>query len=191
MTDILTGVAAVGRQCGACSLCCKLLKVLELNKPANVWCGHCKPGRGGCTIYDHRPNICRGYFCGWMMTKNVSDDWYPLKCHMVISLAKLDDIQTVTITVDPSHPMSWREPGYHRQLRALAMRGLQVERADRVHLVQVRVNDRVWLVLPNRDVEITTCSYVLKLVADGEWDVEFFHSSEDAEDRLADLVSPH
>jgi hypothetical protein len=180
--------ARTGRQCGQCSLCCKLLHVVELNKPANQWCGHCKPGSGGCTIHAKRPNICREYFCGWMLTRNVGDDWYPLRCHMVISLGKLGGIQTVTITVDGKYPRVWLEQGYHNQLRALALRGLRVESQENVHLVQVRCNNRVWLVLPDRDVEITTGSYIVKLVNQSEWDVEQFATGSAAEARVEVLM---
>src|SRR6516165_9574581 len=40
------------RECGKCSLCCKLLPIRELNKPIDTWCPHCRPGHGGCTIPD-------------------------------------------------------------------------------------------------------------------------------------------
>jgi hypothetical protein len=48
---------AVGRRCGACSLCCQILGVDEppaFSKPPDRWCPHCRPGKGGCTIYDER-----------------------------------------------------------------------------------------------------------------------------------------
>jgi hypothetical protein len=35
------------RSCGTCSLCCKLYEISELNKPARVWCRHCRPRQGG------------------------------------------------------------------------------------------------------------------------------------------------
>src|SRR5262245_12210699 len=57
--------AQTGRACGQCSLCCKLLHVKELDKPANRWCQHCRPGKGGCSIWGATPEICKSYFCGW------------------------------------------------------------------------------------------------------------------------------
>jgi hypothetical protein len=177
-----------GRECGKCSLCCKLLRVLELDKAANQWCQHCKPGHGGCAIHDARPQICRGYFCGWMLSRGVGDDWYPLTCHMILSLAKIGGVQTVTVTVDGSYPLVWREPHYHQQLRALALRGLKVDDPDRVHVVQVRVDNRVWVVLPNRDVEITSGSYIVKIAAPGEWEVEQFPDSAAAACRVEVLT---
>jgi len=178
------------RRCGACSLCCKLLHVIELRKPANEWCEHCRPGAGGCSIYQSRPDICRSYFCGWMLSSHVSDAWYPARCHMVLSLGAFDGgIEVVTVTVDEGYPLRWREPPYHGQLRQMAERGLRVDKKEDVRLVQVRVGSRVWLVLPNRDVEISRCSYVLKLVARGEWDVEQYATSEQAGARVQELAS--
>ena len=43
-----------GRACGTCSLCCKVLSVFELAKPAGKWCTHCRPGNG-CDVYATRP----------------------------------------------------------------------------------------------------------------------------------------
>src|SRR5262249_6364064 len=62
-----------GRECGECSACCKVLDVLELDKPAHQWCKHCRPGRGGCLIYDRRPTICRVFACAWLIDENVPE----------------------------------------------------------------------------------------------------------------------
>ena len=66
---IEAGRALTGRSCGDCSMCCKLLKIEEdeINKPANQWCKHCRPG-AGCTIYNDRPLVCRA-FCLWLVGK--------------------------------------------------------------------------------------------------------------------------
>lgn len=182
--------ARTGRGCGSCSLCCKLLHVIELNKPANQWCPHCKPGRpgGGCTIHETRPPICRSFFCGWMLSPNVGDEWYPLHSRMVLSFAKLDGIQTVTVTVDPQYPEVWTRAPFYQQLKTMAERGLHVAQASEILLVQVRVNNRVWLILPNTDAEITTGSYVVKLAGSGVWDVEQFRDGDDAQARVTELI---
>ncbi|MGI9590613.1 MAG: YkgJ family cysteine cluster protein [Myxococcota bacterium] len=56
---------ASGRECGACSLCCTLLRVDELAKRGGVDCVHQRP-EGGCGIYERRPGICRAYRCLWL-----------------------------------------------------------------------------------------------------------------------------
>src|SRR4051794_24207443 len=40
-----------GRSCGTCTLCCKVVGVLEIDKPGGVWCRHCVSGKH-CAIYD-------------------------------------------------------------------------------------------------------------------------------------------
>ncbi len=32
--------------CDGCTVCCKVLKIRELDKPANIWCAECKIGGG-------------------------------------------------------------------------------------------------------------------------------------------------
>ena len=53
------------RQCGACSLCCTVLRVEELSKLGGVPCMHQRP-EGGCSIHARRPQICRAYRCAWL-----------------------------------------------------------------------------------------------------------------------------
>lgn len=66
------GSQAVQRRCGACSLCCVVLRVDELRKLAGVSCIHQRAGddsaraEGGCGIHATRPGICRAYRCLWL-----------------------------------------------------------------------------------------------------------------------------
>ena len=64
--------AATGRQCGECSMCCKLLDIDEpdIKKLQNVWCQHCIPGKG-CGIYDNRPATCANFACQWLIDKSM------------------------------------------------------------------------------------------------------------------------
>jgi hypothetical protein len=56
-------VAAPDRSCGECTLCCRLMGVEELEKPNDKWCVHCK---GGCQVYNVRPQTCRDFTCLWL-----------------------------------------------------------------------------------------------------------------------------
>jgi Fe-S-cluster containining protein len=56
---------AASRQCGACSLCCTVLRVDELGKRAGHDCVHQRDERG-CSIHATRPDICRRYRCLWL-----------------------------------------------------------------------------------------------------------------------------
>jgi len=57
--------APTARSCGKCSLCCTVLRVDELRKPAGRACPQLR-GDGGCGIYTRRPDICRAYRCLWL-----------------------------------------------------------------------------------------------------------------------------
>lgn len=53
------------RECGDCTLCCKLLGVYELKKPHREYCSHCEINQG-CKIYETRPQECIDYRCAWL-----------------------------------------------------------------------------------------------------------------------------
>jgi hypothetical protein len=76
-----------GRECGACTVCCKTLKinVPELKKLAAVLCDHCIEG-AGCRIYETRPPVCKGWYCGWRRMPYLSDDWRPDRCGVLIDI---------------------------------------------------------------------------------------------------------
>src|SRR5260370_30581721 len=72
-----------GRACGECSLCCKLIRVDAFAKAPGIWCAHCAPG-SGCTIYDSRPAECRDFYCAWMVSPNLREEWRPSPCKLVL-----------------------------------------------------------------------------------------------------------
>jgi hypothetical protein len=67
-----------GRECGACTACCKELAILEpsLKKLPGVLCRHCTDGKG-CSIYAERPQVCRSYYCLWRRLPNMDASWRP------------------------------------------------------------------------------------------------------------------
>jgi hypothetical protein len=76
-----------GRECGSCTVCCKTLKinVPELKKLAAVLCDHCTEGVG-CKIYETRPSVCAGWYCGWRGMPYLNDDWRPDRCGVLINI---------------------------------------------------------------------------------------------------------
>ena len=58
MLDPATIVAhpAPGRECGSCTLCCKVYDVPAVDSVAGQWCRHTKQGRG-CAIHATRPDL--------------------------------------------------------------------------------------------------------------------------------------
>src|SRR5260370_34303074 len=73
-----------GRGCGTCSLCCKVLPVRELDKPAGRWCVHSVRG-GGCGVHSSRPQACRQFFCSWRLDPNLGPEWKPEVSPFVLS----------------------------------------------------------------------------------------------------------
>src|SRR5262245_34569827 len=113
----------VGRACGACSLCCKVLEIGATDKPADQWCPHCRPGKGGCAIYDQRPSVCRAFLCQWLIDDSFGPEWQPLRCRMVLEIRPLqafDGHYGLVVNVDKSRPQIWREPIYFQRLKAMA-----------------------------------------------------------------------
>lgn len=73
------------KTCGACSVCCKELtfELAGALKPAGVMCAHCR-APNGCGIHETRPQICRGYFCGWHQLPSLGEDWRPEQSDILI-----------------------------------------------------------------------------------------------------------
>lgn len=94
---------AAERQCGACSLCCTVLRVDELGKLAGTPCRHQRldDPRGGCGIHASRPGICRRYRCLWLGGSLAEDD-RPDRLGAVLSLAS--DGLTPTLFVHEARP---------------------------------------------------------------------------------------
>jgi hypothetical protein len=135
-----------GRECGSCTLCCKVYNVVELGKAAGKWCSHCKPGRG-CTIHDTLPNECAAFNCLWKTMPSMSMQWKPDQSKMVLTLHP--ETNNIHVVVDPGLPSAWTRAPYHDQLR-----GLSKTNMARGHLVVVLVNEVATLILPDQDVPL-------------------------------------
>ncbi|HUO89651.1 MAG TPA: hypothetical protein VMU08_10785 [Rhizomicrobium sp.] len=72
-----------GRECGECAACCSYYEIArpELRKPRVTLCPYWK---GGCTIYDTRPDVCRDFFCLWRKAPTLDDWWRPDRCGVII-----------------------------------------------------------------------------------------------------------
>lgn len=95
------------RECGACTLCCLVPAVPELQKPTNTACEFCTTH---CTIYKDRPRSCKDFDCAWLRGA-LDEDMRPDKSHIVIE-----------ILPDPSVVMCLVEPGYEHALDSLTSR---------------------------------------------------------------------
>jgi hypothetical protein len=179
-----------GRTCGDCSLCCKLTEIEELNKPEHIWCKHCKPGKGGCTIYNTRPQVCRDFVCGWL-TNDVAfgDEWKPSASKIIVT-ASVDshDNHVLKFAVDRSVPDRWREEPWYSTIKRIACTRLNGSDESRPLLTHVLSHERTWLVLPDRDVDVfgKFCA-LAHLGGYPAWDVVVAESAEHL-NRVLDVV---
>jgi hypothetical protein len=107
-----------GRHCGDCTLCCKVMAIEELDKPAGTWCRHCQPGRG-CGTYDDRPGECREFNCLWLVDDRFGPHWRPSKSKLVLATSA-DGIE---VRCDPTFPDAWRKEPFLSEIRVLAASG--------------------------------------------------------------------
>ena len=138
---------APGRECGSCSMCCKLLGIEELAKPSGVWCKHVAQGKG-CTIYDQRPGSCSSFNCYWLYDANLGPEWKPDKSKFVIWRGPTG---AWILSVDPGNPHAWRQPQYIRQLRLVS-----AQLAEEGQVLILFKGEKMTCILPDRDVELPT-----------------------------------
>lgn len=94
------------RVCGTCTICCKLLRVPETDKPVGRWCPDCRVGQG-CGVHPTRPQSCRNFECFWLMDEGFPEELRPDRCGVVIAFN--DDSDSVVLHVDPDRPGAWME----------------------------------------------------------------------------------
>lgn len=125
------------RQCGGCTLCCKLVPVEELHKAAGQRCQHVRTGKG-CAIYAKRPWSCREWTCMWIKGAEGADKEplqlrRPDRSHYVVDEApdiirmrdnatgKVTQITVMQIWCDPLYPDAWQDPDLLAMLERAAV----------------------------------------------------------------------
>jgi hypothetical protein len=140
----MSAVPSVEKVCGDCTLCCKVMAIEELAKPASSWCLHCKPGHG-CVIYAARPAECRAYSCLWLLDDRLDRRWKPSRSRFVLTTSQ-DGIE---IRCDPGFPDAWRKQPFRSEIQQWAVSG-------EAHDVTVLVitGDKMILVTPDREFDL-------------------------------------
>ena len=151
------------RDCGECTLCCKVLGIAALDKPLGRWCPHCALGKG-CTVYETRPEECRTFDCLWLQRETLGPEWRPDRAKFV--LCATPDNSTLIVQVDPGAPDAWRRAPYLAVLRQWSKAANEARRQ-----LIVMVGTRATVVLPDRDVPLGTVGpgdhIVSRLVTEG------------------------
>lgn len=113
--------------CDGCTMCCKFMKIEEINKAGNVWCEHCKIA-SGCQIYDERPTACRVYECVWLQTqaldKPMSLALRPDRSKVVIGTTNQGE--EIVLYVSPDRPDAWQHKEFSPLLGEFQRRGIAV-----------------------------------------------------------------
>lgn len=115
-------MAAISRECGECSLCCKLPSIQALQKPVGEWCRHFKKGVG-CGIYSERPECCRVFRCLWLDSDELDDAWFPRRAGLYVGFAAAGN--RMFIDVDPKDPVAWRREPYYSKIKEWSARALR------------------------------------------------------------------
>lgn len=111
------------RDCGGCTLCCRLVPVRELDKPAGERCRHQRTGKG-CAVYQRAgfPMSCRFWSCAWLTGDDTADLRRPDRSRYVIDpmpdyVTLVNDetgarspLEVVQIWCDPKFPDAWKDP---------------------------------------------------------------------------------
>ena len=132
------------RQCGDCSLCCKVLGIPELEKPKDSWCPNFAPGIG-CRIYADRPPSCRNFNCRWLTDPTMGPEWKPSLCKMVVDSRP----SLFVVHVDPAATRPWSAEPYISVLKRLSAQGL-----TKGVIVMAIERRRTIVILPDCEVDL-------------------------------------
>ena len=137
--------APSAKSCGSCTLCCKVLGIMELEKPAWDWCPHCTPGKG-CGIYEARPTSCRAFDCQWIVEPALAEAFKPDRSKVVLVGSPGPIINAYC---DPSQPLAWKREPMHALLRERAR-----TRWGGLLAVVARAGLRTWLINGDGDTDL-------------------------------------
>ena len=120
-------------------MCCIVLEIEELAKPAGPACPNCV--HPGCAIYAARPQVCRDFECEWLTSRTLPQHFRP----DLIGTILMEDSETgeYRAVCAPSRAMSWRAPRVFAHLVAMAKAG---------HTVAAKAGLQAWRVFPSGEV---------------------------------------
>lgn len=103
----MTEIIAKTRECGDCSMCCKLPGIdhPEIGKPAGKWCSKWDKNTQ-CAIYLNRPSLCREFNCLFVLHYNLPEKLRPSKCGVVMAMYKEN---VLIVYVENHRKDAWRE----------------------------------------------------------------------------------
>jgi len=135
-------------RCGSCTLCCRIARVPELNKPVDTWCKHCDIGKG-CKIHESRPDSCRNFECLWYTNEDWPADLQPSECKVMFE--RLEGTDVIVAQSSRGYENAWQKPLVQRFIRMMVEREgyAVIVRTEGVHqkhmiLPKNRTRESVW-----------------------------------------------
>jgi hypothetical protein len=128
------------RRCGDCQLCCKLVPVANLGKPAGQRCKYQRVGKG-CTVHARLAtisNACLMWNCRWLVQNDTADLRRPDRSHYVLDVmpdyitirnnetGTAEYVEVVQIWVDPNYPEAHRDPALRAYIERRSHEGVAV-----------------------------------------------------------------
>ena len=113
------------KSCGDCGLCCKIMGVTALEKPAGRWCRHFGKTTG-CAIYEDRPNDCRVFNCLWLLTEALDD----------AAARQLPGLPCTAVSYTQAWQATGRAPAREEQIRLTLSIGSALDRTTRNRLMR-------------------------------------------------------
>jgi len=145
------------RQCGSCSLCCRLMPLPDLGKPANVQCKYARHKQTGCCTVHRKPaqpTACQEWTCRWLIDMEMQTS-RPDRARYVVDVlpdfivaiqnGEAQRIPVVQIWCDPDHPHAHRDP----KLRAWLEKNAQRMRMAAIVRYGERASSALTLVPPS------------------------------------------
>jgi len=110
-------------KCDGCTLCCMVLPVPWLDKPAGVWCEHCIIGVG-CGLWNNGiPDECKTFVCAYNQLENASVELRPDNCKIIFE--KVDDTMFLG-TMHPQRNEAYKKKIIQEELVTFYKRGFSV-----------------------------------------------------------------
>lgn len=100
------------RTCAGCDLCCSVLEIEALQKPAWRACPNLRPGGGGCGVWGDHPDACKNYVCLWRISDDlIPEDLFPASSGILVTMENLSTWPTSVFIHPPAdRPDAWDTP---------------------------------------------------------------------------------
>lgn len=122
--------------CGACNLCCKVLSVPDIEKPARMTCWWTTM-HGGCQrhaekLTDPKLLACAQFKCLWLESQEregleMPRIMRPDQSHVCMGPQDRDDSSLLYVHVDPDFPDAWTNEPTFSYLMDIVVRGGHIE----------------------------------------------------------------